>query len=178
MAKFSPNDWRSLKRELFRRDGKIQLAETSRGNRMLPARACIVITFLSLAGCAVNREIQVKSNPPVATVLREDTILGTTPFTTDINMLFPHRAYDFKPSASAVLIFKKEGYEDGSVTLTEFSVPPVVEITLVPRNAPAAPPSAKPELEERLRELERLRERGLINEDEYRKKREELLNEL
>ena len=59
------------------------------------------------------------------------------------------------------------------------TLPDTVDVRLVPKlPPPVTAPSSAPSVEERLRALRQLRDRELITEPEYRKRREEILNQL
>jgi hypothetical protein len=59
------------------------------------------------------------------------------------------------------------------------TLPDTVDVRLVPKLAPlVAVPAPPPSVEDRLRALQQLRDRDLITEPEFRKRREEILNQL
>lgn len=129
-----------------------------------------------LNGCAINRPIDVTSSPQGAEVFKDDGLIGVTPFTTDIDLLFPHRSYDFKLSTSTVLVFKKDGYQNNALTVGEFTVPDLVEVKLVPLDAAIASQNIR--FAARVRELKAAYDQQLITLEEYAKKRSELLQGL
>ena len=135
----------------------------------------LVAVTAGLGGCAVNRDVRVESNPSGAEVFASSKSLGVTPLLTDVDALFPNRAFDFQPSASRTLIFKKSGYSDATVTITEFSIPPVVAVTLVPSSTSVSTPAVDG-VEDRLRKLEKLYREGLITEKEYGQRRQAILD--
>ena len=137
-----------------------------------------VFFLLICSGCAVNRDIRVESEPVGAEVYASSKLLGTTPLITDIDARFPNRAFDMQPSASRTLIFKKDGYKDATVTVTEFSVPPVINVTLENLAGMADMPRQDESIEARLKKLDRLYDKGLVTDEEYRAKRQSILTDL
>ncbi len=137
-----------------------------------------VLLALICSSCAVNRDIRIESEPAGAEVYASSKLLGTTPLMTDIDALFPNRAFDMQPSASRTLVFKKNGYKDATVSVTEFSVPPVIDVTLENIAGTADKPHQDDNIEARLMELHHLYEQGLVTDEEYRAKRESILAEL
>lgn len=139
-----------------------------------------ILTLIALAmlvtGCAINRPIDVTSTPQGAQVFKDEGLIGVTPFTTSIDLLFPHRSYDFRLSTSTVLVFKKDGFQDNAVTAGEFTVPDLLEVKLSPLDTITAAQNFR--LAARLRELKTALDQQLISQDEYEKKRTELLQGL
>jgi hypothetical protein len=58
------------------------------------------------------------------------------------------------------------------------AAPAPVQTAPAPAPAPRAAPASADEIEQRLLTLKRLRERGLISEEEYQQKRREILQAL
>ena len=157
------------------------MTKHNRGLNVLICRQAIsmsVFLMLICSGCAVNRDIRVESDPVGADVYASSKLLGTTPLITDMDALFPNRAFDFHLSASRTLIFKKDGYKDATVAVTEFSVPPVINVTLEDLTGMAYKPRQDESIEARLKELDRLYDKGLVTDEEYRAKRQSILTDL
>lgn len=136
--------------------------------------ALLLIALAGLAsGCAMHREVQVDSNPPGADVYAASTLLGTTPLVTDMNTLFPSRAFEFDRSAQRTLVLKKDGYADAFVGLTEWSAPRVIDVNLQPVDA-----GTHRSAESRLQELNRIYTQGLMTGTEYSDKKQAILADL
>jgi hypothetical protein len=136
------------------------------------------IYLFTCCGCAINRDVRINSKPAGAGVFASSKLLGTTPVITDIDALFPNRASDFQPSASRTLVFKKDGYQDATITVTEFSVPPVIEVTLTPVSGVTADDSNSSSTERKLRDLKKFLDDGLITEKEYSERKKAILDKL
>ena len=131
-----------------------------------------------LSGCAINRDIRIESEPSGAEVFASSKSLGRTPLLTDIDALFPNRIFDGQFSASRTLVFKKPGYADATVAVTEFSIPSVITLTLTPSGPVLPPKTDTDQVEEKLRKLEKLYQDGLISKEEYEHSRRSILNNL
>jgi hypothetical protein len=139
-----------------------------------------------LSACAMNKSYNITSDPSGAVVSSGNAIYGTTPFTTDLNIILPHRAYDAKPSSSRLLTFSKEGYLSGTYTLQEFSKAGNIHVELV-RDKEARSNSSSSStitadgedtVEERLIELKSLYDKGLIDEESYQEEEKRILGSI
>jgi hypothetical protein len=78
--------------------------------------------------------------------------------------------------AQAVYRFSVKNYQAGSRLKVRYDPKNLKRFTIV--SAPAEKESAEKTIEHRLKKLEQLKEKGLVDEAEYQQKREEILNEL
>ena len=132
----------------------------------------LVLIVGLFGGCGTNKTYRISSEPPGASVSSGEVFYGTTPFTTNLNAILPHRAWDGKLWASRVLTFTKEGYLPATAVINEFGEAGAVHVDLSAEEA--NPKSA----EGRLRTLKTLRDQGLVSEEQYEAKRAEILGEL
>ncbi|NJD37729.1 MAG: hypothetical protein FIA89_05315 [Geobacter sp.] len=90
---------------------------------------------LLLAGCA-GRVISNSSIPAGAQVYRHTdfarNLLGTTPLVSSVEAMMPEWRDD-SSDTSIILLFKKQGYQDKSLRVREFELPPEISVTLEPR---------------------------------------------
>jgi len=158
----------------------------------LRSSALLLLSFVAAFGC--TEEMNVRSMPAGAMVYEGNHALGVTP--TVFRVPRSQWRDDF------LLRLELDGYETTQVTVpTELAkgrivggiftlgfvwifkrpttLPDAIDVRLVPKLPPPVAASAAPRsVEDRLRSLQELRDRRLITEPEYRKRREEILNQL
>ncbi len=154
--------------------------------------ALLLPLFVTLVGCA--EEMDVRSMPAGAMVYEGTKSFGVTPTTFRV----PRSQW----RDQFVLRLEHDGYEPAQVTVpTEVAkgrivggiftlgivwlfkrpttLPDEVDVRLVPNlPPPVAAATPRPSTEERLQTLQQLLDRGLITEPEYRRRRDEVLNQL
>lgn len=150
---------------------------------------CAVLLASVLAGCAES--ILIRSLPPGATVTVNKKIIGTTPVVFSApSKTLEHETFTYKVEAAGyrpamgtlemrVAPGRIVGYVFTAGILRAargvkvFSEEPV-EVILERAAAPATAPATDP-IEQRLNQLESLRERGVISDEEYKRARGDVL---
>lgn len=165
--------------------------------RLSLASALLAATVL--AGCAVGNggpksSITIDSQPQGAQVYAGERALGHTPVTILLDDVFPKRwtsrtekdeeGFAFYRRLGA-LRFQKPGCEPYSMMVDSDVLRDDIRVTLTcdPNYQPPADAAPQDEVtvkgvEERLRRLDELRNKGLLTQEEYRKQRERILNTL
>lgn len=156
-----------------------------------------VAVFAACTGLPHKRErITIESDPPGARVFVSGKDLGATPLPVAVDEAFPMRWTARMNDAEEgfahyrrleLLEIKKDGCEPyankvtGAVLTNDIKVVLKCDPNFVPPVAPAVIPTAPPAvdtMELRLQNLEQLKSKGLISEDEYRQQRQRILNQL
>lgn len=166
-------------------------------------RASALVTLLGTAvfsGCASMpgpaSKITIDSDPQGAQVIVSGKDIGTTPLPVVLDQVFPMHwtgrvdsdvgpGFAFYRRLETVTI-KKDGCEPYTGTLTGDALTHNIKVSLkCDPNYKPAPPSAAPAaapqnetVEQRLQQLEDLKKKGLITDDEYREQRQRILNQL
>lgn len=156
----------------------------------------------------VPDKITIDSNPPGARVFASNLDIGATPVTINVDEVFPLRwttptKEDHAPTSGGLsedeptgfaiyrrlgtLTFRKPGCDtldmrvDSQALTRNISVNLKCDPNYQPPAAPVAAPPAtagEPTIEQRLKQLEALKDKGTISDDEYRRQRERILNQL
>ena len=158
--------------------------------RVSPRRPVLLVVLAVITGCA--ERTLVRSIPSGAHVYWDDRLVGTTP--TWFRVTRAEWRDDF------ALRLERDGYQPARVTVPTHvakgrvtggiftlgllwivkrptTLPERVDVELTPE--PGAAPVAKPPpAEDRLRVLQRLRDQGLISEEEFRGRRGEILDDV
>jgi len=161
----------------------------------LPRSSALLLFLVVLAsGCA--EETLVRSMPAGAMVYQGDRQLGLTPTVFHVprsqwqdHFLLRLELDGYDPAQVTVPTEVAKGRIVGGIFTLGFvwifkrptTLPDAIDVRLVPKLPPrvAAPtPTPPPSVEDRLRALQQLRDNELITEPEYRKRREEILNQL
>ena len=135
-----------------------------------------LVLLVAPSACGLNKPYLISSDPPGAVVSSGKVVYGTTPFTTDLNTVLPNRGWDGKFSASRQLTFTKDGYLPGTAVISEFGGKRSIHVVLQEQVEVDRTPSNERSAESRLLEIQRLRDRGLISQEEYEAKRREILS--
>ncbi len=175
---------------------------TSRDRYFRPLALLTLLGMALLAGCASlpgpPSKITLDSDPQGAQVAVDGREIGTTPLPVVLDQVFPMHwtgrvDSDVGPGFAfyrrlETVTFKKDGCDPYTSTLTGDALTHDVKVTLKcnPNYKPAATPAAatpaaapqKGTIEQRLEELKSLKEKGLITDNEYRKQRQRILNQL
>jgi hypothetical protein len=142
--------------------------------------------------------IQIESEPPGADVYVMGKNVGATPLSLSRKDVFPLTYPKEKESLYGSVTLKKPGCADYAKPVSAGVLDKGLKATLAcgdtapvaPRTAkmppapmpeqaqPAAAPAASDAVEQRLEKIKRLLDKGLINEDEAKKARERVLNDL
>jgi hypothetical protein len=138
----------------------------------------------SLQACTVP--ITLKTRPPGATVVANGEILGTTPLEIDPDELFPARFKGYQWEREGTLRFERVGCQPQNLPINNDSVKRSVRIDLDCEPGAAAmvnrPPTAesvpvpKASALERLEELNLMKQRGLISEEEFQLLRQRVID--
>lgn len=153
-----------------------------------------------LSSCASLPEpassITINSDPPGAQVYISGRNIGTTPLPVVLDKEFPRHwtgriSSDVGPGFAfyrrlATVTVKKSGCKPYSNQFTGKTLSHDITVTLTcgPQYLPAvqaAPPAATPEsatIEQRLKELQELKKKGLISDQEYHTQQQRILNQL
>lgn len=95
---------------------------------------CVLGLVLFVSGCA-GKPIKIESDPSGAQVYTHcdfaSNLLGTTPLTSSLDMIMPDWDNDGSVS-KATLLFKKSGYADLKLPVSEFSLPETINVTMTP----------------------------------------------
>lgn len=171
----------------MRRD-RVQGNDMKRNARwiLLPAVAMV-------AACAAlpqkRERISIESDPPGARVFVSGKELGATPLPVVVDEVFPmHWTTRIDPSEEGfahyrrleLLEIKKDGCEPYSRHMTGAALENDIKVTLKcdPNYSPPAAAPGAETVEQRLQNLEQLKSKGLISDDEYRLQRQRILNQL
>ena len=153
---------------------------------------------LLLQGCAGMGEhsIMIESEPAGAQVLASGAEIGTTPTRINPEQVFPPRFVNFTYRADGTLGIEHPGCEPYSTRVDDNLLSKDIRVELecdpsalaAAAAAPAAPPTAAQpaapvagtadRIQQRLEQLEILRERGAISADEYAAQRRRILEDL
>lgn len=127
----------------------------------------LAIAVLVAYGCALNKPIQVKSDPAGADVFVDGKKVGATPIVLTTDDLMPRRAYDGKPSTKAMIVIEKPGYKSYQLVVKEFAIPKEINAELEATGTDEGQDAASNDLYDRLERLQKLREEGAITEEEF-----------
>ncbi len=149
---------------------------------------------LLLSACASvtpgERRITIDSTPPGAKVLADGREVGTTPLTITPDDVFPPHWKGMSYLVEGTLTLRRPGCKEASMKVTDPVLSKDIHMVLECDAAPPAPqPAARPapaaphgdggdEAEMRLMRLERLHDKGLISDAEYRSIRQRILEGL
>lgn len=148
---------------------------------------------LLLQGCATMDEhsIMIESDPTGAKVLASGNDLGTTPTRIYPEQVFPPRIVGFTYRADGTLAIEHPGCEPYSTRVDDHLLskdlrielncdPTALAAATAATPAPAARPALEPadRIQARLEQLEKLRQRDVISEQEYTAERKRILGEL
>lgn len=138
----------------------------------------------SLQACTVP--ITLKTRPQGATVIANGEVLGTTPLDIDPDELFPARFKGYQWEREGTLRFERAGCKPQSLPVNNESVKRSVRIDLDCEPGAAAmvpkPPAAESvqaptaSALERLEELNVMKQRGLISEEEFQRMRQRVID--
>lgn len=158
-------------------------------SRTLPLALALLVS-----GCAGitpgERRITIDSTPPGATVLADGREVGTTPLTITPDDVFPPHWKGMSYLVEGTLTLRKPGCRDASMKVTDPVLSKDIHMALECDAVPPAPqPAARPapamphmdsgeDAEMRLMRLERLHDKGLISDAEYRSIRQRILEGL
>ena len=160
--------------------------------------SAVFLPLILLQGCASSsiakeKPPSVTSTPSGADVFANLLELGKTPLQADLYDAFPASWQNSIYQAQGVLVVKKDGCKDFTLKVSDFilSKPIHAELECSVAEKPktstavAAPEIVKTPIvtthgstEKRLEEVEALRQKGVITEDEYKKTRERILSEI
>lgn len=159
-----------------------------------PAKSFIIFSLLLLAGCssggsafppAGNAPFKVESDPAGAAVYVMGENIGVTPVQISHTDVFPNIYPREKESLYGKIILRKAGCKDYTRTvsgdITSFGLHAKLDCAA---SAPSATAQAAPQaapgetVEQRLDKIKDLLNKGLISEDEAKKARARILNEL
>ncbi len=160
-----------------------------------------LLAAVLISGCAgtatgPKSSITVDSQPQGASVYAGERALGRTPVTIVLDDVFPKRwtsrtekdeeGFAFYRRLGT-LNFRKAGCEPYTLPVDSDVLRDDIKVTLTcdPNYQPPAGGEQKPRdeaaasaIEERLRRLDELRQKGLLSEEEYRTQRQRILSEL
>lgn len=163
------------------------------------ARIFAMLAVLGLGGCASvdagRGAITIDSVPPGAAVIADGREVGTTPLRVNPDRIFPPHWEGLSYRVQGMLTLRKPGCEPHNMEVNDpiLSRDIQVELTCDPNWRPAAgtntgvsgdngPPPRGTEgqdpLEARLLRLKRLYDKGLITDQEYERKRAEIVDAL
>lgn len=163
--------------------------------RVYPATVLMCSAF-ALSACATvgksGRTIDITSAPGGAAVLASGVEIGRTPLTIHPDEVFPPRFVGLGYRAAGTLTVQKEGCEPNSRQVNDAVLREDIHVRLqcapgVAAKPTMAAPAGMPATEadkgtrsagQRLREVEKLKSEGLINDDEYRRLRRRILDEI
>ncbi len=156
--------------------------------------ATILIAALGLAlgACSNNRigksDITIDSTPQGAEVYASGEKIGTTPLNVVPDKIFPPRWVKTTYRAAGLLSINKDGCEPYTLEVDDYvlskDILAELQCTIPIAHPEPAGQTAEPAAHngagttERLRELEELRQRGLVTEEEYRRIRQRVLDTL
>lgn len=171
-------------------------------DRMHVRESALLALFCTaaLSGCASLTKpvssITINSDPPGAQVFVSGRNIGTTPLPVVLDKEFPRHwteriSSDVGPGFAfyrrlATVTIKKSGCKPYTNQFTGKTLRHDITVTLTcgPQYllaAPAAPATAAPEgatIEQRLQELQELKKKGLISDQEYHTQQQRILNQL
>ncbi|MGA7595966.1 MAG: PEGA domain-containing protein [Gallionella sp.] len=157
-----------------------------------PAKSFVVFIFLLLAGCssggrffppAGNAPFKVESDPAGAAVYVMGNNMGVTPTQISQKDVFPNIYPRENESLYGKIVLRKAGCKDYTRTvngdITSFGLHAKLDCAST-SPAPSAAVQAAPgeTVEQRLDKVKELLNKGLISEDEAKKARARILNEL
>lgn len=160
--------------------------------RLRSASILVTVLGLTLGACSNNRigksNITIDSTPRGAEVYASGEKIGTTPLDIVPDKIFPPRWVKTTYRAAGVLSIDKKGCKPYTLEVDDYVLSKDILAELecertVVHTEPAAQstPSSTQEnarAAERLRELEGLRTRGLVTEEEYQRIRRRILDTL
>ena len=160
--------------------------------------AASAMALLLLSGCAANtfgppERITINSDPQGARVYVADKEIGTTPLAVVLDDIFPMRwtsrtdqdkgeGFAFYRRL-AILELKKGGCEPYSAQVDTQTLTRDINVSLKcdPNYTPPAitePAATATSIEQRLQQLDALKQKGLLSDEEYRAQRQRILNQL
>jgi hypothetical protein len=164
--------------------------------RPRPPACCALLIVAAAGGCAmplkIRDQVTIDSQPQGARVFVGGKDVGSTPVTLNLDEAFPRHWTGRLPDEDAettgfsiyrrleTVDLKKDGCDIFTRQYRESDLARDINAVLkcdpnrVP--APAAAPGASESVEQRLRELERLKRDGLITDEEYADQRRRILN--
>ncbi len=155
---------------------------------MFKATGIIISVVVLLHGCS-NLSVKqqglpnVTSSPSGAMVYANNLELGKTPLTHNLYDAFPAGWQNSTYQAQGILIVKMDGCKDYTLKVSDFILrKPIhadLECSKVTKSEKMIPiTNSQGNAEKRFEELNALYKKGVITEDEYKKTRERILNEL
>ena len=156
---------------------------------MFKTSGLIIGAIVLLQGCASSppsqQKANVTSNPSGATVYANILELGKTPLKYNLYDAFPAGWQNSIYQAQGILSVKMDGCKDYTLKINDLILrnPIHAELECSEENKsenaiPAVKSTPNSGTEKRLEELQALFKKGVITEDEYKKTRERILNEL
>ena len=167
-------------------------------NHTTRSLTALAIVLLMLPGCAANKfgpaeRITIDSDPQGARVYVADKEIGTTPLAVVLDDIFPMRwtsrteqdkgeGFAFYRRL-AILELKKGGCEPYSAQVDTQALAHDIKVALKcdPNYTPPAitePAATAASIEQRLQQLDALKQKGLLSDEEYRSQRQRILNQL
>lgn len=146
-----------------------------------------------MQGCGLGRMITIDSEPQGAVVKANDRPIGQTPLKIAPDEVFPPRWHGTLYAVQGTLGLERAGCRPYSREVDDLVLSRDIKVMLdcsagasMTTGKPAAPevrPGPAPRagkrgIEQRLRELKRLHEQGLITDQDYNGQRQRILNEL
>ena len=155
---------------------------------MFKATGIILSAVVLMQGCSglsvkQQKLPSVTSNPSGAVVYANILELGKTPLTHNLYDAFPAGWQNSTYQAQGILIIKMDGCKDYTLKISDLILSKPIhadlECSKVIKSEKVTPiMGSHGHAEKRFEELEALYKKGVITEDEYKKTRERILNEL
>jgi len=154
------------------------------------ALVCVAWMVSGCAGTGGPREsITLDSQPQGARVYVAGREIGVTPLTVNLEETFPrHWTRRVHPDEEAAFSYrrmetvdlKKDGCETFTKVLVEQEMKEDLKFALKcdPNYKPPAPAGQAQTVEQRLRSLDELKQKGLVTDEEYRAQRQRILNSM
>ena len=150
----------------------------------------ILVSSTLLMSCAANRVVTIDSQPQGARVIADGKEIGKTPLKIEPDEVFPPRWIGGSYMVKGQLELKKMECEPVSMKVNDSVLSNNITQQLkcsdkqaIPTNTPANPQNEKAlpvneSTAQRLENLNQLREKGLVTDEEYKSQRQRILNEL
>ena len=158
------------------------------------AKSLVIFNLLLLAGCSAGgsmfaaageKPIKIESIPPGADVYVMGEKVGETPFQISRDKVFPHLYPREKESLYGKVTLRKPGCLDFTRTIStdigNYGLHAQLDCGDTyssPSAAHVSAPPASETVEQRLNKIKELQRKGLITEEEAKKAREHILNDL
>lgn len=147
-----------------------------------------------MSGCSTGRSITIGSEPPGARVLADGRDIGETPITISQDEVFPPRMVNWSTyMVKGNLILEKQGCEQVLMPVDDNVLSNDINVTLkcdpnavvsVPMKTWTTEKTVAPEMKnsndntQRLEELKRLYDKGVISDAEYQEHRKRILDSI